>query len=122
MIPEDGALPVRISPARNDPVALTGTSRRVLANHVTHTAGVGDGLTSELGHAAVVTVGNAHVLLTERSVSGYDLALYRVAGLEPSDAHIVVVKSPSNFRWTYRDLARDWIYVDAPGASTRRLD
>ena len=84
--------------------------------------GDGDGLTSELGHAAVVTVGNVHVLLTERSVSGYDPALYRVAGLEPSDAHIVVVKSPSNFRWTYRDIAQDWLYVDAPGASSPRLE
>ena len=112
----------RLDPDRHDPITLTGNSRRVLADRVTYTAGVGDGLTSELGHAAVVVEGNVHVLLTEKSVSGYDPALYRVAGLEPSEAHIVVVKSPSNFRWTYRDIARDWLYVDAPGASTPRLD
>ena len=51
----------------------------------------------------------------------YDPALYRLAGLEPADAHIVVVKSPNNFRWTYRSIAREWLYVDAPGASTHRL-
>ena len=111
----------RLDPGRSGPISLTGKARRVLADRVVYKGGVGDGQTSELGHAAVVTEGNVHVLLTEKSVSGYDPELYRVAGLEPSDAHIVVVKSPSNFRWTYRDIAREYIYVDTPGASTPRL-
>lgn len=111
-----------LDPNRNEPVTLTGGCRRVDARFVTFGAGVGDGLTSDLGQAAVVNEGNVHVLLTEKSVSCYDPALYRAAGLEPSDAHIVVVKSPSNFRWTYRDIARGWVYVDTPGASTPRLE
>lgn len=111
----------RLDSTRNKPVTLTGSSRCVRAKCVTFGAGIHDGLTSDLGRAAVVKESNVHILLTEKSVPCYDPALYREVGLEPSDAHIVVVKSPSNFRWTYRDIARDWIYVDTPGASTPQL-
>jgi microcystin degradation protein MlrC len=111
----------RRDPARHQPVTLTGLVRRVRNPLVTFTAGVGDGLTADMGVAAVIETGAIRLLVMEKPVPCYDPALYRVAGLEPSDAQIVAVKSPTNFRWTYRDIAQDWIYVDAPGASTPRL-
>jgi microcystin degradation protein MlrC len=107
--------------ARHRPVTVSGVARRVPASRVTFSGGVGDGLSAELGAAAVLTAGELRILLMERPVPCYDPALYRVAGLEPAQAHVVVVKSPNNFRWTYREIMRDWIYVDAPGASTPRL-
>lgn len=110
-----------LDPTRNQPVELVGIARRVLTEHVTFSAGVGDGLTAHLGRAAVVTVGNVHVLLMERPVNCWDPQLYRLAGLEPTQAHAVVVKSPHNFRHTFRDIATNWLYVDAPGSSTPRL-
>ncbi len=110
-----------LDPARHMPVTVRGTTSRVPNSRVTFSGGVGNGLSSDLGHAAVLTVDNVRILLMENPVPCYDPALYRVAGLEPSEAEIIVVKSPNNFRWTYREIARDWIYVDAPGASTPRL-
>ena len=111
-----------LDPARQHPVEASGVARRVEAGRVTFSSGIGDGLSADMGTAAVLTVGAVQVLLMERPVPCYDPALYRAAGLEPGDAHIVVVKSPNNFRWAYRDIAREWLYVDAPGASTPRLD
>lgn len=112
----------RIDKARHRPVTLHCRARRVPGGRVTFSAGVGDGLSSDMGAAAVLMVGSLHILLMENPVPCYDPALYRAAGLEPAAAHIVVVKSPNNFRWTYRAAAREWIYVDAPGASTPRLE
>jgi microcystin degradation protein MlrC len=111
----------RLDPARHRPVGLRGRARRVADGRVVFTAGVGDGLVADMGQAAVLEVGPLRVLLMERPVPCYDPALYRAVGLDPAAAHVVVVKSPNNFRWTYREIARDWIYVDAPGASTPRL-
>jgi len=111
----------RLDPQRHQPVEVRGVARRARQSQVTFTSGIGDGLTAEMGSAAVIEVGTIRLLLMERPVPCYDPELYRAAGLEPADAGIVVVKSPNNFRWTYRDIARDWIYVDAPGASSPRL-
>lgn len=111
----------KLDPARHRPVRVAGRARRVSAR-VVFGAGVGDGLASDLGAAAVLESGHLRVLVMERPVPCYDPALYRAAGLEPAEAQAVVVKSPNNFRWTYRGIARDWIYVDAPGASTPRLE
>jgi microcystin degradation protein MlrC len=112
----------RLDPGRHQPVAANGRARRVPNGRVTFAGGIGDGLTADMGTAAVLEVGALRIVLMERPVHGYDPALYRAVGLEPSAAHIVVVKSPNNFRWAYRDIAQDWIYVDAPGASTPRLE
>lgn len=112
----------RLDPERHQPVEVTGRARRVRNPLVTFTGGIGDGLTADMGVAAVLEVGAIKILLMENPVPCYDPALYRAAGLEPRDARIVVVKSPNNFRWAYREVARDWIYVDSPGASSPRLE
>jgi microcystin degradation protein MlrC len=112
----------RLDPGRHRPISVRGRARRVHDGKVVFTAGVGDGLVADMGSAAVLEVGSLRLLVMERPVPCYDPALYRGVGLDPTAAHVVVVKSPNNFRWTYRDIARDWIYVDAPGASTPRLE
>jgi microcystin degradation protein MlrC len=112
----------RLDPERHQPVDVTGRARRVRKTVVTFTGGIGDGLTADMGAAAVLEVGEIKILLMENPVPCYDPVLYRAAELEPRDARIVVVKSPNNFRWAYRDVARDWIYVDSPGASSPRLE
>jgi len=124
--PADGkeitlAIGGRLDPARHQPVPVTGVVRRLAGGRLTYTAGIGDGLTSDMGAAVVLESGLLQILITERAVPCYDPGVYHAAGLDPATAQLVVVKSPNNFRWTYRDIARQWIYVDAPGASTPRL-
>ena len=111
----------RLDPARQQPVPITAVVRRLAGGRITFNGGIGDGLTADMGTAVVLQSGRLQILLTERPVPCYDPALYRAAGMEPAAAQVVVVKSPNNFRWTYRDIAKEWIYVDAPGASTPRL-
>lgn len=111
----------RLDPARHRPVTVRGHCRRVAQTLVTFKGGIGDGLTADMGTAAVVQVHGLQILLMEKPVPCYDPALYRTAGLDPARAQAVVVKSPNNFRWAFRDVARAWLYVDAPGASTPRL-
>jgi microcystin degradation protein MlrC len=111
----------RLDPARHQPVAVHGRCRRVAQTRVTFNGGIGDGLTADMGTAAVVQVKGLQILLMAKPAPCYDPALYRTAGLDPARAQAVVVKSPNNFRWAFREIARAWLYVDAPGASTPRL-
>lgn len=126
---QDARLDLRLGgtldPARHRPAAVSAVVERVGNGHFEFSAGVGDGLTADMGATAVLRIGERHpvirVVVMEKAVACYDPALYRSVGLEPREAQAVVVKSPTNHRWTYRDIARSTIYVDAPGAATPRL-
>jgi glutamate-1-semialdehyde 2,1-aminomutase len=117
-----------LDPARFQPVRFAGRARRIEHSVVSFTGGVGDGLTADLGTAAVIegddgpdSVDGLHVLVMANPAPCYDPAIYLAAGLEPGKAAAVVVKSATNFRWTYRDIAAGWVYVDSPGAATPNL-
>jgi len=43
---------------------------------------------------------------------------YRAVGLEPTEAQIVVVKSPNLFRAAYEPIAHEIIVVNAPGLAS----
>jgi microcystin degradation protein MlrC len=111
----------RRDPARHRPAVARGVVERLGGGLFTFSAGVGTGLTADMGQTAVLRVAGLRVVLMEKAVPCYDPALYRSVGLKPSEAHVVVVKSPTNFRWTYDGIAREALYVDAPGASSPRL-
>ena len=115
-------------PARFTPVRFAGRARRIDRPVVAFGGGVGDGLTTDLGVAAVIegdrgpdSIEGLHVLVMANSAPCYDPAIYLAADLDPRGAAAVVVKSATNFRWTYREIASGWIYVDAPGAATPNL-
>lgn len=117
-----------LDPARFAPVRFAGRARRIDNPQVAFAGGVGDGLTADLGVAAVIegddgpdSAEGLHVLVIANPAPCYDPAIYRAANLEPLSASVVVVKSATNFRWTYREIAAGWIYVDAPGAATPNL-
>jgi microcystin degradation protein MlrC len=79
------------------------------------------GVEVQMGPVAVLRVRDIHILVSEQALWTIDPALYRAVGLEPADAQIVVVKSPTTFRAPYGPIAHDMIVVDAPGLSTPNL-
>ena len=66
-------------------------------------------------------VGGIHLVIMEKPVLQWDPQLYRSLGLEPSEARIVVVKSPAAFRAAYEPIAAEIIMVDTPGAASANL-
>ncbi len=79
------------------------------------------GLETQAGRVAVLMVRDTHILVSERPVWTVDPALYRAAGLEPTEAQIVVVKSPNQFRAAYGPIAYDIMVVDAPGLASGNI-
>ena len=79
------------------------------------------GVTYHRGSTVVLRIGHIFLVVSERPVYQWDPEFYRSLGLEPSDAQIVVVKSPSAFRAAYGPIAADIIVVDAPGVCSSNL-
>ena len=79
------------------------------------------GVRCDMGRVAILQAGGVMILIPELMVNTADPALYRSVGLEPRDARIVVVKSPTLFRANYAEMAHDMLVVDAPGLSSGNL-
>jgi microcystin degradation protein MlrC len=103
----------------NQPVQVTAKVAKLLPDAKFRMSGPAfTGLDIAMGGTAVLEAGQVHILLTERRVWTNDPALYRAVGLEPTQAQIVVVKSPNLFRASYEPIAERIMIVDGPGAST----
>ena len=103
----------------NKPVEVTATVARLITDGQFRMSGPAfTGLVSSMGRVAVLSAGEVRLVVTERRVWTNDPALYRAVGLEPTEARIVVVKSPNLFKASYAPIAAKIIMVDGPGTST----
>ncbi|WP_135557585.1 M81 family metallopeptidase [Paenibacillus cymbidii] len=79
------------------------------------------GVEHRMGRTAVLQIRRTFIVAMERPAFNWDPELYRSVGLEPRDADIVVVKSPTAFRVNYEPMASAIYWVDTPGASSANL-
>ncbi len=106
----------------NHPLEVTGTVRRFSGGRFKLEGPSHKGHETDMGRAVVFQSYGISIVVMENSVHTADPALYRCVGLQPEDAKIVVVKSPTMFKAAYRDIAKKIIMVDAPGLSTARIE
>ena len=104
------------------PVKVTGTVKLISAGRwVGRARGYNTGITTCMGRAVVLEVGQVQILMAERSSMTVDPELFRSHGIEPLYCKIVVVKSPNGFRAAYEPIAKAIFLVDTPGVSTANL-
>ena len=100
-------------PVFNQPLQVTGRIKTI-----SDAAYKAYGVTAPMGHCAVLEIGQVSLLLMSYKAHTITPSVFRAVGLEPTDAKIVVVKSPSQFRDEFEPIAREIIMVDAPGISS----
>ena len=101
------------------PVPVTAYVRLISDGRWTARArGYNTGITTSMGRAAVLEVGQVQILIAERSSMTVDPELFRSHGIDPIYCKIVVVKSPNGFRAAYEPIAKGIFMVDTPGVST----
>jgi len=84
--------------------------------------GVGyHGMTASMGRFAVVQTGRTRVLLTETPAWSADPGSWRHAGLEPSTAAVLCVRSCSDYLANFPAAAATSVVIDAPGAASPNL-
>jgi microcystin degradation protein MlrC len=103
------------------PIEVTGRVRLLSDGNFVN-KGLGfQGVVFRRGRTAVFDIGQIALVVMERAVIQWDPELYRSLGLEPTEARIVVVKSPAAFRAAYEPLAVEVAVLDAPGVCSPNL-
>jgi microcystin degradation protein MlrC len=103
------------------PVTVSGRVRLISDGAFVHKGEGFRGATMHRGRTVVLQAGHVHIVVMERACIQWDPELYRSVGLEPTDAQIVIVKSPAGFRAAYSPFAAEIRILDAPGICTPNL-
>lgn len=74
-----------------------------------------EGLTIRMGPTAVLAIGSIRLLVRSHPSTEWDTAMYFSQGLDPREAALVFVKSPSHFRASFGPLASRILLADTPG-------
>jgi microcystin degradation protein MlrC len=109
------------APSFYRPLEVTGRVRLISDGAFTQKGPGFHGQVLHRGRTAVLRIGHIHLVVMERAVLQWDRELYRSVGLEPTDAQIVVVKSPAGFRADFGPIAAETLIVDAPGVCSPNL-
>ncbi|MCS6859611.1 MAG: M81 family metallopeptidase [Abditibacteriales bacterium] len=97
------------------PVRLTAHVKLVSDGTFTLRGAMGGGARACMGRTAVLVVGGVEIVVTERRIQPYDVALLRSVGIEPTQRRLIALKSAVHFRSTYQDLAERIFDADTPG-------
>ncbi len=103
------------------PVAVTGKVRLISDGDFVHRAKGLRGQVMRRGRTCVLQCGHVFIVVMELACLQWDRELYKSVGLDPADAHIVIVKSPAGFRADYEPIAAEVRVLDAPGVCTPNL-
>jgi microcystin degradation protein MlrC len=103
------------------PIMVTGLVIRLADGDFTNRGQGFQGVVFCMGRTAVLEIGAITLVVMERAVIQWDPELYRSVGLEPSEAQIVIVKSPAAFRAAYEPFAAEVAILDAPGVCSPNL-
>ena len=103
------------------PVDVTGVVRSVFDGDFTYKGPMSRGAHASLGLSAVLDIGGILVIVSSKRIQTRDPEMFRVAGIEPLDQKIVVVKSAVHFRAGFEPIAADIVIADAPGLTALDL-
>jgi microcystin degradation protein MlrC len=103
------------------PASFSGRVARLSDGRFRYSGEIANGQEAEMGLAGIFEIGSLKLVVHERPVFTHDPALYRSMGLEPKQAKIVVVKTPTQFRACYEPFAHKIYEIDTPGVCTTNL-
>ncbi len=75
----------------------------------------------DMGRTVVLQVGSIHIVVSEKLNPGHDPLVYRHIGLEPKDAHLIVVKCVVGHMLAYAPIMKKTIWTDCAGATPSNL-
>jgi microcystin degradation protein MlrC len=76
-----------------------------------------EGLSIRMGPTAVLAIGSIRMLVRSNPSTEWDTGMYLSQGLDPRQAALVFVKSPSHFRASFGPLAARILLADTPGST-----
>ena len=104
-----------VDPQWGEPLNVTGQVVKLSEGNFRYTGGIWAGQEGRMGLSSVLQMGAIQVLVTTHATYDWADEQFRSLGLEPSQAHFVVVKNPMNYRLGYAGIAKAIFILDTPG-------
>jgi microcystin degradation protein MlrC len=104
----------KTGPMSGDPVDVECTVQALIPDMTQKSQA---GTPSAMGDCALVSVGGIDIVLNTMRTQGLDTGLFGQLGCDPAAKTIVVVKSAQHFHASFARIARDVLYVGAPGSA-----
>lgn len=103
------------------PLDITGRVRTVFDGNFVYKGPMSRGASASLGMCAVLDIQGILVIVSSKRIQSRDPEMFRVAGIDPLDQKILVVKSAVHFRAGFTPIAADIVIADAPGLTALDL-
>jgi microcystin degradation protein MlrC len=100
------------------PLELTGSVRCITDGRFQMVRPDRRGVTAQLGRTAVLDIGAALVVVSERRFEPSDIGVFTHCGIDPSRMRYILVKSRQHFRAAFGAMAKEIIMVAGPGVAT----
>jgi microcystin degradation protein MlrC len=100
------------------PLELSGTVRSITDGRFRMVRADRRGVTAQLGRTAVLDIGSALIVVSERRFEPSDIGVFTHCGIDPSLMRYVLVKSRQHFKAAFGAMASEIIMVAGPGVAT----
>ena len=104
-----------LDPAWGEPVAVSGTVRRLSDGGFRYDGGLFGGTWASMGLSAVLKIGSIELLVMSQPTYDWGDEQFRSVDMDVRQAKFIGVKNPMNYRHAYRDLMKAAYIVDTPG-------
>jgi microcystin degradation protein MlrC len=104
----------KTSPMSGDPLDAECTVRALTSNMMQASQA---GTPSAMGDCALLSVDGTDIVLNSVRTQGLDTGLFAQLGCDPTAKKIIVVKSAQHFHASFARIAREILYVGAPGSA-----
>jgi microcystin degradation protein MlrC len=104
-----------------EPIDIEGRIRLIYNGRFQYKGPMLRGAWGDIGLAAVINVNGIDVIACSKRVQTRDPEVFRSAGIDPFDYHILAVKSAVHFRAGFNSIAKEIIIADGPGLTSLDL-
>ncbi|MFA1587413.1 MlrC C-terminal domain-containing protein, partial [Achromobacter ruhlandii] len=117
-LPVGNKLPIPAIGRPAAPVTLTGVVRAITDGSYVITGPTYTGQTVCMGRSAVLDIGAAQLVITERTHEPWDLGVFESLGIDPRAARFILVKSRMYCRPVFVPISCALIECDSPGVTS----
>lgn len=100
------------------PLRVHGTVAALSDGEYTVRGPIYTGQRSRMGRTALLDIGAAQIVVTERTHEPYDLGVFECVGVDPTKHRFLLLKSRMYCRPVFEPLAQALVECDSPGVTT----
>jgi len=113
-----GKLDMPAIKTKGEPLEVTGVVRAITDGEYTITGPQFQGMRCYMGRTAVLDIGTAEIVVTERNQEPWDRGVFTSVGIDPTRKPFLLLKSRMYFRPVFLPIAKGMVFCDSPGVGS----